>query len=199
MSRILLAFRVFFLVLFKAETAEQVRKALDAEASSASGEAAIPTAPASTKPQAKPPAKPGPTSKTPPSPPPAPPRSEALILLATLQREARFIDFIKEPLDAYSDEQVGAAARDVHRGCGTVIDRLFSLQPVVSGEEGAQVDVPEGFDAGCYHLTGNVTDAATPRGELVHHGWRAEKVDVPKWTGSKEAAKIVAPAEISIP
>ncbi len=199
MSRILLAFRVFFLVLFKAETAEQVRRALDGEASSTGGEAAIPTAPASTKPQAKPPAKPGPTSKTPPAPPPAPPRSDALILLATLQREARFLDFIKEPLDAYSDEQVGAAARDVHRGCGTVIERLFSPEPLVEGEEGTQIEVPEGFDAGCYHLTGNVTDAAQPRGELVHHGWRASKVDVPKWTGSNEAAKVIAPAEISIP
>jgi hypothetical protein len=48
------------------------------------------------------------------------PRSEALTLLATLQREARFVDFIKESLEGYSDAQIGAVARDVHRDCGKV-------------------------------------------------------------------------------
>jgi hypothetical protein len=48
----------------------------------------------------------------------APARSEALNLLAAMQREARFVDFIREPLDGYSDAQIGAAARTVHRDCG---------------------------------------------------------------------------------
>ena len=63
--------------------------------------------------------------------PPKAARSEAITLLATLQREARFVDFIKEPLDGYSDAQIGAAARDVHRDCGKVLDRLFAIQSLV--------------------------------------------------------------------
>jgi hypothetical protein len=51
--------------------------------------------------------------------------------LAALQREARLVDFVQEPIAAYSDAQIGAAVRDVHRGCAEVIERLFSLKPVV--------------------------------------------------------------------
>ena len=38
-------------------------------------------------------------------------------ILAILQRDGRFVDFLMEDLGAYSNEQVGAAVRDVHRGC----------------------------------------------------------------------------------
>jgi|GEM_PF-308738 len=127
----------------------------------------------------------------------APIRSDAINLLATLQREARFIDIVKEPLADYSDAQVGAAARDVLRDCGTVLDRLFQLQPVVSEEEGAKVDIPSGKELAKFRIAGNASgDAAS--GELVHHGWRAQKCELPKWTGAKEAALIVAPAELEV-
>ena len=46
---------------------------------------------------------------------PKPARSEAIALLETLQREARLVDFIKEPIDVYADAQVGAAVREIHR------------------------------------------------------------------------------------
>ena len=107
-----------------------------------------------------------PATKPPAAQPPV--RSEAMTLLATLQREARFVDFIQEPLAGYSDAQIGAAARDVHRDCGTVLERLFALRPVVPDEEGAEVEVPAGFDAGRYRLTGNVAGEPPFRGRLVH-------------------------------
>ena len=65
----------------------------------------------------------------------APVRSEAITLLAALQREARFVDFIQEPLAGYSDAQVGAAARDVHRDCRKVLERMFALQAAFPAEE----------------------------------------------------------------
>ena len=65
-------------------------------------------------------------------------RSDAITLLATLQREARFVDIVSEPLDGYSDAQIGAAARDVLRESGKVLNRLFSLKRVVDAEEGKQ-------------------------------------------------------------
>ena len=40
----------------------------------------------------------------PPKQPPAPQRSDAITLLAALQREARFVDLVLEPLGQYSDE-----------------------------------------------------------------------------------------------
>ncbi|OYV18887.1 MAG: hypothetical protein CG438_948, partial [Methylococcaceae bacterium NSP1-1] len=41
----------------------------------------------------------------------------ALQLLGLLQKEARFIDFIREDITSYSDADIGVAARVVHEGC----------------------------------------------------------------------------------
>ena len=120
-------------------------------------------------------------------------RSEALTLLAALQREARFVDFIKEPLDGFSDVQVGAVARDVHRDCQSVLERMFALQVVASGEEGTEIDVPADFDPGRYHLVGNVAGEPPFRGRVTHHGWEATRCTLPGWSGKESSARIVAP------
>jgi hypothetical protein len=126
------------------------------------------------------------------------PRSEALTLLATLQREARFVDFIEEPLEGYSDAQIGAVARDVHRDCGKVLERLFALAPLNPQQEGEETDVPAGFDPARYRLTGNVAGAPPFRGRLAHHGWEATKCDLPAWSGKEAAARIIAPVEVEL-
>lgn len=181
--RLWTAIRIFFVALFNAEVARQVKEILDRRK--------LPQAEAEPTPEVK---KPEPKKPVPKSPV----RSEAVTLLATLQREARFVDFIKEPLDAYSNEQVGAAARDVHRDCGKVIDRLFALDPLLKLEEGAEIEVPVGFDAGRYRLTGNVAGEPPFRGKLVHHGWQATKVELPEWSGSEDASRVVAPVEVEL-
>lgn len=130
--------------------------------------------------------------------PPKPTRNDAITLLATLQREARFLDIVKEPLGDYSDAQVGAAARDVLRDCGAVLDRLFDLQPVVDQTEGDNLDLPKDYDAGRYRITGNVSGEPPYSGPLVHHGWEAKKCSLPQWTGSSDATRIVAPAELEV-
>ena len=129
--------------------------------------------------------------------PTAPIRNDAINLLATLQREARFIDIVKEPLADYTDAQVGAAARDVLRDCGAVLDRMFKLEPVVDQEEGSSVEIPSGVDASTYRIAGDAGGHATS-GSLVHHGWQAKRCELPKWTGAKEAALIVSPAELEV-
>jgi hypothetical protein len=93
--------------------------------------------------------------------------------LAALQREGRFIDFLKEPLDGFSDAQIGAVARDVHRDCGKVVERWFALSPIAKEEEGAEITLPPGFDAGRFRLSGQVSGEPPYRGRLVHHGWVA--------------------------
>jgi hypothetical protein len=125
-------------------------------------------------------------------------RSEALSLLAVLQREARFVDFISEPIAGYSDSQVGAAARDVHKSCAAAVDRLFALQPMSEAAEGAQIEVPRGFDPAQFRLTGNIPNEPPFRGTLCHHGWKATKCEVPEWTGNDASAMVVAPAEVQI-
>jgi len=178
--RLILAIRVFFAALFSAAAAKRVKAALESSSLPAADQ----------KPEeVKPPR---------PETPKKPARSEAITLLAALQREARFVDLTQEALDEYSDEQVGAAARDVLRDCRNVLDRMFKLNPMLAEEEGADVEVPAGFDTGRFRLTGNVAGQPPFRGSLVHHGWEAAKCEIPQWTGSDQAARVVAPAEVEL-
>ena len=125
-------------------------------------------------------------------------RNDGVTVLAALQREARFVDIVKEPLGGYSDEQIGAAARDVLRDCGAVLDRLFGIEPLVSEAEGAELEAPADFDPGRYRLAGNVTGQPPFRGKLVHHGWVATRCELPHWSGSEQSASVVAPVELEV-
>src|SRR5262245_9345572 len=87
----------------------------------------------------------------------APTRSDALTLLATLQREARLIDFLMEDLASYDDAHIGAAVRDVHRDCAAALERMFALRPLHAQEEGAPVEIRAGYNPTQLQLTGNVT------------------------------------------
>lgn len=184
--RLLLATRVFFRILSDSDVAEVMQKHFGRKA-----QAALPAPEETPQPKVPP--------KAPPAPVVKPPlRSEAITLLATLQREARFLDFLMEPLAGYADAQIGAVARDVHRDCGAVVKRLFEPKPAVAEEEGSTVEVCSGFDPGRYRLTGNVAGEPPFRGRLVHPGWEATKADVPTWTGSKDSARVIAPAEVEL-
>ena len=139
--------------------------------------------------------------QTAPSPAPVekkPVRSDAIGLLATLQHEARFVDIVSEPLDGYSDAQIGAAARDVLADCGKVLNRMFALKPVLESEEGSSIEVAADYDTSRYRLTGNVSQQPPCMGELMHAGWQATKCDLPVWTGNEAGALIVVPAEVQI-
>lgn len=178
--RLILALRAFWVVLFGGTAASRVKSALE--------QPALP-APQPSKTAAA-------TVRIDKPKPPL--RSEAITLLATLQREARFVDLVQESLDAYSDAQVGAAARDVLRDCRQVLERLFALQPVSDQEEGGAVEVPAGFDAARFRLTGDVSGQPPFRGRLVHPGWEAARCELPAWSGSDMSARVVAPAEVEL-
>ena len=176
MGRLVSAFRTFFRILFDREFAEGIERTFL--------EGPVPETAESPAQATKVSERPG--------------RSDALTLLATLQQESRLVDFLKEPLDSYSDEQIGAAVREVHRGCRDVLERLFAVRPVLEEEEGADVDVPSGFDAFRFRLTGNVGEKPPFRGRVTHQGWEARKCDLPLWTGDAAAARVLAPAEVEV-
>lgn len=103
----------------------------------------------------------------------------ALALLAWLQREGRLIDFLREDIDDYDDDQVGAAVRAIHKGCRKVLDEGLSLEPILPGEEESKVEVLEGFDPVAISLTGKVKGDPPFKGTLMHHGWRTSEVKIP--------------------
>ena len=124
-------------------------------------------------------------------------RDGALALLALLQREGRLIDFARESLDGFTDADIGAAARDVHRGCKKVLDQCFTFEAVMPGEEDARVSVPKGFDPAEVRLIGEAKGEPPFGGTLRHHGWRATRSQLPALTEGLDRA-VVAPAEVEV-
>lgn len=121
----------------------------------------------------------------------------ALQLLSLLQKEARFIDFIKEDVSAYGDADIGVAARVVHEGCVKALNEHFTLAVIREEQEGSQVTLEEGFDAASIRLTGNIVGSAPFTGTLVHKGWKVTDVRLPKMTEGHNA-NVIAAAEVEL-
>jgi hypothetical protein len=139
-------------------------------------------------------------SKAAPAKPAAPPRPQAgpadgaVQILSLLQRDARLVDFLMEDISAYSDEQVGAAVRDVQAQSKQTLERYLQFQPVIDGVEGTYTKT-EGITQGAIKLIGNVpANGKAPGGLLRHKGWQAAKVDLP----AALPGMVLAPAEIEV-
>jgi hypothetical protein len=199
-ARLWLAFLLPFRVLFDAMLAARV-------AAVARGQALVPLPSAvETRPETKP--ELAPRAKKEPEPKPEPkvvepeivapePDRTALQLLAILQREGRFVDFLQEDVSSFSDADIGAAARVVHEGCKRGLKDVLTLASVRTEAEGAKVELPVGFDASRTRVTGNVTGEPPFRGTLAHHGWRVEALRLPELTAGHDPT-IIAPAEVEL-
>jgi hypothetical protein len=122
----------------------------------------------------------------------------AVQMLTILQREGRLVDFLREDLHPYSDDQIGAAVRSIHQGCQAVLQEHLDLKPIFEEAEGAEVPVPANFDPKAIRLTGNVSGNPQFKGTLRHHGWRVVRIDLPQLTTLQEKDWILAPAEVEI-
>ena len=169
LNRISLAFRSFFSILFGGTLPADVAQAF------------------------------GYSKMVPMKPPPAPkpqagPADGAVQILGILQRDARLVDFLMEDISAYSDDQVGAAVRDVQQKSRDSLERYLKLQPVIDGVEGTFAKA-DGLDAAAVKFIGNVpASGKAPGGTLRHKGWRAAGVTLP----SMPPGNVLAPAEIEI-
>ncbi len=155
------------------------------------------------KPAAPPPPKVEAAEERKPTPPPKPvilrePTPDAALqLLGLFQSEARLIDFLEEDISAYSDADIGAAARIVHEGCRKVLKEHFDIEPVRTESEGSRITVPKGFDPAEIRLTGNIVGDPPFQGLLVHRGWRAVEVKLPQLSEGHRV-DILAPAEVEL-
>lgn len=160
MSRILLAFRAFFAILFGLPLPREIKT------------------PA-----------PGPRPAAAKAEPQPPNPAYALQLLAILQRDSRLVDFLMEDIAAYDDDQIGAAVRSLHDQARDSLARYLSLQPVIDGVEGAYTR-PATTDPAAVKFIGNVPAGKPEGGVLRHKGWRAAKVDLPVLNPKQDASFI---------
>src|SRR5436189_100192 len=72
-------------------------------------------------------------------PKPPKPSGEAVRVLALLQREGRLLDFLLEDVQAYTNDQIGAAVRDIHGNCQHALKEHIVLAPVIAKQEGDQL------------------------------------------------------------
>ena len=121
----------------------------------------------------------------------------ALQLLALLQQEGRFVDFLEEDVAGYSDTDVGAAARVVHEGCRKTLKEHLAIESIRSEPEGTRITLAAGFDASAVRLTGNVVGQPPFTGNLTHRGWRVTEVKLPQVATGHDLS-ILAPAEVDL-
>src|SRR4029077_8156753 len=82
-----------------------------------------------------------------------------LRVLAVLQRDGRLIDFLEEDIDPYTDAQIGAAVRDIHRACRKSLREYLTLEKIWNAAEEDRVTVTADFDPAAVRLIGNVNGA----------------------------------------
>jgi hypothetical protein len=175
LSRIVLAFRSFFAILFSGKLPSEIALELGF----------TPTR------KSQPAAKPTPAVRQ------AQPSDGALQILGILQRDSRLIDFLMEDIGAYSDDQVGAAVRDLHQQCRDSLNRYLRLGPLIDGVEGSFTKLDTN-DPSTVKLLGNVpVSGKAPGGLLRHKGWKAEKIDLPPLAPGSNVS-VIAPAEVEI-
>jgi hypothetical protein len=171
LNRIVLAFRAFFALLFGGKLPSDLTSSLGLILKSD-----IP--------------------KPPPPKPEVKPEEGALQLLGILQREGRILDFFMEDISLYSDDQVGAAARDIHTNTREIIVRHFAPVPVIDAVEGSSVK-SDGNPA-TVKFVGNVPATGKPSGGVLRHkGWRASTASLPK-VNNRTDLEVLAPAEIEV-
>jgi len=178
LNRISLAFRSFFSLLLQGRLSESTITELGLSRRAGPNPAAAPKSPAT------------------PAAPAVKTSDGALQILGILQRDSRLIDFLMEDITAYSDDQVGAAVRELHNQCRDSVARYVTLQPVIDSVEGTFTQAPS-KDPNVVKFIGNVPASPPAGGILRHKGWRAVKVDLPA-LGAKQDAAVLAPAEIEI-
>ena len=178
MSRISLAFRCFFNILFHGALSPEVLTSLNLTRREAAPAKAAAPKPAAALPAAK-------TS------------DGALQILGILQRDSRLVDFLMEDIAAYADDQIGAAVREHPRP----VPRLHRplRHPAARhrrrGRHLRQSARPPTRTSSSSSAT--CRPSRPPGGTLRHKGWRAAKVDLPALAAKQDAA-IIAPAEIEI-
>lgn len=120
--------------------------------------------------------------------------------LRMLQEKGRFLDFLMDDITPHDDAIVGRAARVVHQGCSPLLREYFAAGPVHGGAEGETLTISAERNPAEYRLIGRAANEPPFTGRVMHRGWRAEKMALPRVTNIEPAAGgyILAPIELEV-
>jgi hypothetical protein len=118
-------------------------------------------------------------------------------LIALLQQSGRLVDFLKEDISPFSDEQVGGVVRQIHEDTAKCLEEFVTIRPVRDEMEGSVIRVEKGYDPSLIKIVGNVSGQAPYTGVLIHKGWKAHKKSLPKKIG-KQTNEVITPAEVEV-
>lgn len=117
-------------------------------------------------------------------------------VLAELQKEGRFMDFIEEDLSEYEDDEIGSSVRSIHEGCKRALEKICERDKIIDQEEESSVRIDRDYDAHAIKLTGRVSEMFPLKGQLIHPGWRVKDIRLP--IRSEGLRPVLAPAEVEI-
>lgn len=120
-----------------------------------------------------------------------------LRLLTLLQQSGRLIDFLMEDIKEFSDDQIGAAVRQIHADSAKCLEEYVTIRALRDENEGSTVLVEKGYDPQQIKVVGKVTGEPPFSGILIHKGWKAHKKSLPK-KSSDQSKEIIYPAEVEI-
>jgi len=141
--------------------------------------------------------KPAPAPDAAPHEAKAPFDEKAVQVLSILQKKGRLIDFLQEDITGYEDSQIGAAVRNIHKGCKEAIAEYVMIEPLMKEAEGSDITVEEGFDPSAIRLTGNVAGDPPFKGVLRHCGWRVASTTIPALPKNQDLS-VIEPAEVEM-
>lgn len=117
-----------------------------------------------------------------------------------MQERGRFLDFLMADIHALPDQQVGAVARVVHSGLRSLVDDYFSVQAIATAAEGSTITIPADEIGHSYRLLQSSGDSVPNAGTLVHKGWHAQRIKLPKSQRieSDKERRVLAYAEVDV-
>jgi hypothetical protein len=122
---------------------------------------------------------------------------KAVQVLSLLQKKGRLIDFLQEDISGYEDGQIGAAVRNIHKGCKEAVEEYITIEPIMQETEGSDITVEKGFDPSVIRLTGNVTGEPPFKGVLRHSGWHVSSSSLPVLPDNQDLS-VIEPAEVEM-
>ncbi len=124
-------------------------------------------------------------------------KGEHLRFLSMLQESGRLIDFLKEDLTGYTDEQIGSAVRKIQQDCSKCLEEWVTIRPLLTESEGSKMTLPASYDPQKFKVIGTYRADEPFKVVLRHRGWKAHKMSLPPAAFASQG-EVLMPAEVEV-